>query len=93
MKHKLNTSQSLEYLEKMLVIRQFEEACAALYMKRKIGGFLHLYIGQEAVAVGAESVLASEIDFKIDNPVSPVSLLESPDSRSLGILVESIKIN
>ena len=66
MKHKLNTSQSLEYLEKMLVIRQFEEACAALYMKRKIGGFLHLYIGQEAVAVGAESVLG-ENDYVVSH--------------------------
>jgi len=34
-----------------------------------------------------------KIDFKIDNPISPVSLLESPDGRGLGILVESIKIN
>ena len=33
-----------------------------------------------------------KIDFIIKNPVSPVSLLESPDGRSLGILVESIKI-
>ena len=34
-----------------------------------------------------------KVDFKIDNPISPVSLLESPDGRGLGILVESIKIN
>jgi hypothetical protein len=33
-----------------------------------------------------------KIDFKIKNPVSPVSLLESPDGRNLGILVKSIKI-
>ena len=33
-----------------------------------------------------------KIDFIIKNPVSPVSLLESPDGRGLGILVESIKI-
>jgi pyruvate dehydrogenase E1 component alpha subunit len=37
----------------MLLIRRFEEACARLYMQAKIKGFLHLYIGQEAVAVGA----------------------------------------
>lgn len=41
----------------MLRIRRFEEESARLYTERKIGGFLHLYIGQEAVAVGAMSVL------------------------------------
>lgn len=43
--------------KKMLVIRRFEEEAARLYTEKKIGGFLHLYIGQEAVAVGALSVL------------------------------------
>lgn len=42
---------------KMLRIRRFEEEAARMYTERKIGGFLHLYIGQEAVAVGATSVL------------------------------------
>lgn len=42
---------------RMLRIRRFEEEAARLYTERKIGGFLHLYIGQEAVAVGAASVL------------------------------------
>jgi pyruvate dehydrogenase E1 component alpha subunit len=42
---------------KMLRIRRFEEEAARLYTEKKIGGFLHLYIGQEAVAVGALSVL------------------------------------
>jgi pyruvate dehydrogenase E1 component alpha subunit len=41
----------------ILRIRRFEEEAARLYTERKIGGFLHLYIGQEAVAVGAMSVL------------------------------------
>ena len=41
----------------MLRIRRFEEEAARLYTEKKIGGFLHLYIGQEAVAVGAMSVL------------------------------------
>ena len=41
----------------MLRIRRFEEEAARLYTERKIGGFLHLYIGQEAVAVGTSSVL------------------------------------
>ena len=41
----------------MLLIRRFEERCAQLYVEGKIGGFLHLYIGQEAVGVGAISLL------------------------------------
>src|SRR6266498_4702538 len=41
----------------MLLIRRFEEKCAESYSLGKIGGFCHLYIGQEAVAVGAISAL------------------------------------
>jgi pyruvate dehydrogenase E1 component alpha subunit len=41
----------------MLLIRRFEEKAAEMYALGKIGGFLHLYIGQEAVAVGAISTL------------------------------------
>ena len=45
---------------KMLTIRRFEEESARLYTEKKIGGFLHLYIGQEAVAVGAMQALAPD---------------------------------
>lgn len=48
----------------MLRIRRFEEEAARLYTEKKIGGFLHLYIGQEAVAVGAMSVLEKQ-DFVV----------------------------
>jgi pyruvate dehydrogenase E1 component alpha subunit len=41
----------------MLLIRRFEEKAAEAYALGKIGGFLHLYIGEEAVAVGAISVI------------------------------------
>ncbi|MBN1397583.1 MAG: pyruvate dehydrogenase (acetyl-transferring) E1 component subunit alpha [Bacteroidetes bacterium] len=44
-------------IEKMCLIRRFEETSAKMYGLKKIGGFLHLYIGQEAVAVGAVSAL------------------------------------
>ena len=44
-------------LYQMLLIRRFEEKCAEAYSLGKIGGFCHLYIGQEAVAVGAISAL------------------------------------
>lgn len=47
-------------LEQMLLIRRFEERAAELYTMGKIGGFCHLYIGQEAVAVGALSTLRKE---------------------------------
>ena len=42
--------------KKMLLIRRFEEKAGQLYGMGKIGGFCHLYIGQEAVVVGIQSV-------------------------------------
>ena len=39
----------------MIRIREFEERCAQLYGETKIRGFLHLYIGEEAIASGAVS--------------------------------------
>jgi pyruvate dehydrogenase E1 component alpha subunit len=47
-------------LSRMIRIRRFEEKCAELYGKGKIRGFLHLYIGEEAVAVGALEALRPE---------------------------------
>ena len=47
-------------LNQMLRIRRFEEKSAELYTKGKIRGFLHLYIGEEAVAVGAMQALTAE---------------------------------
>jgi pyruvate dehydrogenase E1 component alpha subunit len=44
----------------MVRIRRFEEKCAELYSAGKIRGFLHLYIGEEAVAAGAMPVLTEE---------------------------------
>jgi len=44
----------------MLRIRRFEEKCAELYSATKIRGFLHLYIGEEAVAVGVMQALESD---------------------------------
>jgi pyruvate dehydrogenase E1 component alpha subunit len=48
---------ALKLLREMLRIRRFEEKCAELYSAGKIRGFLHLYIGEEAVAVGAIQAL------------------------------------
>jgi pyruvate dehydrogenase E1 component alpha subunit len=47
-------------LREMLRIRRFEEKCAELYSATTIRGFLHLYIGEEAVAVGAMQALAPD---------------------------------
>ncbi|MFT6268811.1 MAG: pyruvate dehydrogenase E1 component alpha subunit [Alphaproteobacteria bacterium] len=46
--------------KQMLRIRRFEEKCAELYTQEKIRGFLHLYIGEEAVAVGVMQALSAE---------------------------------
>jgi pyruvate dehydrogenase E1 component alpha subunit len=51
---------SLGLLRSMLRIRRLEEACVQLYTQMKIRGFLHVYIGEEAVAAGVMSALAAE---------------------------------
>lgn len=51
---------ALGLLREMLLIRRFEEKSAELYTLGKIHGFLHLYIGEEAVAVGALHALTSD---------------------------------
>jgi len=53
----MTKDEALALYRSMLLIRRFEERCAQVYVEGKIGGFLHLYIGQEAVAVGAMSLL------------------------------------
>jgi pyruvate dehydrogenase E1 component alpha subunit len=50
----------LQMLRQMLLIRRFEEKAAEAYAMGKIGGFCHLYIGQEAVAVGALASLRDD---------------------------------
>lgn len=49
-----------ELLRQMLLIRRFEEKCEELYKAGEIRGFLHLYIGEEAVAVGVNQALTPE---------------------------------
>ena len=56
----LNRDHALHLLRQMLRIRRFEERCAELYTEEKIRGFLHLYIGEEAIAVGAMQCLAPD---------------------------------
>ena len=52
-----NRFELITYLRRMLLIRSFEERSAEQYMLGKIRGFLHLYIGEEAIAVGSISTL------------------------------------
>ncbi len=56
----LDRPHGLHLLRQMLRIRRLEEKCAELYGAMKIRGFLHLYIGEEAVAVGVNEALQAE---------------------------------
>lgn len=56
----LTKSELLEMYRLMVLIRRFEEVAAEQYTLGKIGGFLHLYIGEEAVAVGAIRAMEPE---------------------------------
>lgn len=56
----MTRDEAFTLYKQMLLIRRFEERSAQLYVEGKIGGFLHLYIGQEAVGVGGISLLRSD---------------------------------
>lgn len=56
----VSREKGLQLLYQMTLIRRFEEKAAEMYSKSKIRGFLHLYIGEEAVAVGVIDCLKSE---------------------------------
>jgi len=49
--HSLEAEEKIRFFSQMLRIRRFEERSLRAYQQGHIGGFLHLYIGQEAVAV------------------------------------------
>ncbi len=63
-KANVNAEELLEFYRKMLLIRRFEEKAGQLYGMGLIGGFCHLYIGQEAIVVGLEAT-AKEGDERI----------------------------
>ena len=56
----VTTDLARQLLHDMALIRRFEEKAAEMYARGRIRGFLHLYIGQEAVAVGALAALRPE---------------------------------
>ena len=53
----LDREHCVGLLRQMMRIRRFEEKCAELYSNGKIRGFLHLYVGEEAIAAGAMAIL------------------------------------
>ena len=59
---KASRDQLLDFYKEMLLIRRFEERAGQLYGLGLIGGFCHLYIGQEAVAVGLQSAMDDKKD-------------------------------
>ena len=56
----LDPEEKIRLYSQMLRIRRFEERSLRAYQQGHIGGFLHLYIGQEAVAVGSVSVMSDD---------------------------------
>lgn len=61
----LNKKLCMRLMHDMLLIRRFEEKAAQMYGLRKIGGFCHLYIGQEAVAAGSIGAIDLKRDYVI----------------------------
>ncbi|MHA6333505.1 pyruvate dehydrogenase (acetyl-transferring) E1 component subunit alpha [Qipengyuania sp. CAU 1752] len=61
-RYKASEKEMLDFYEQMLLIRRFEERAGQLYGLGLIGGFCHLYIGQEAVAIGLQSALDGDKD-------------------------------
>lgn len=59
LKDLLPEGELIRFYEQMVLCREFEESCAEQYAKGEITGFLHLYSGQEAVAVGCTAALES----------------------------------
>ena len=56
-RYKASKDELLKFYRSMLLIRRFEERAGQLYGLGLIGGFCHLYIGQEAVGVGLQSAM------------------------------------
>jgi pyruvate dehydrogenase E1 component alpha subunit len=62
---KYGKQKLIDMLEQMILLRRFEEKAGQMYGLRKIGGFCHLYIGQEAVATGTIPALDLKKDYVV----------------------------
>ena len=79
----MTRDEALTQYRAMLLIRRFEERCAQIYVEGKIGGFLHLYIGQEAVAVAAMGLLRPDDYFVTSYRDHGYALARGTDPRPL----------
>ena len=61
----MNAADQKRILRELIFYRRFEERCFEAYMEHKIGGFLHLYIGQEAIATGVLEMARPGHDYVI----------------------------
>src|SRR5690349_3625185 len=79
----LDHDQLVELYRQMLLIRRFEEKSAEAYVAGKIGGFCHLYIGQEAVGVGAISAIRKDDYVLASYREHGLALAKGMSSRSI----------
>ncbi len=77
-KTKYSKETYMQWYESMLLMRKFEEKTGHLYIQQKIRGFCHLYIGQEALVAGSESVLRRD-----DNVITAYRCHAHPIGRGL----------
>lgn len=94
-KPELDRETALRWLEQMMLIRRFEERAEEAYTQRKIGGFLHLYIGEEAIAVGTMAGLHSDDDvfthyrdhgYAIARGIDPKKLMAELYGKATGVV-------
>ena len=81
-KSKFDKKTYLNWYEVMLRIRRFEEASLKAYSQQKIRGFLHVYIGQEAIAAGLDSALTKEDKICTGYRQHGIALMKGLTSRS-----------
>jgi pyruvate dehydrogenase E1 component alpha subunit len=79
----LSHEELIELYRQMLLIRRFEEKSAEAYVAGKIGGFCHLYIGQEAVGVGAISAVRKDDYVLASYREHGLALAKGMSSRSI----------
>jgi pyruvate dehydrogenase E1 component alpha subunit len=79
----VNREEGLYLLYQMMLIRRFEEKSAEMYTKSKIRGFLHLYVGEEAVAVGVMQSLTTEDNILATYREHGQALARGVDAKSI----------
>ena len=82
-KPNVSAEELLKHYREMLLIRRFEEKAGQLYGMGLIGGFCHLYIGQEAVVVGLEAA-AEEGDKRVTSYRDHGHMLARSEERRVG---------